>query len=93
MKNIAASFFGLLTLPFFMHPALAECDLFKCEEDFQDCILKECSLERGKKHKKCIKKKCKYSYEDCVKTCKDTDDDDEGLAKIKAYLQNKSIKF
>ena len=92
MKFISVSFLAMLTTLCVMNPVLGmtACDLFKCDNDFKDCVAKECDPILGlKKKKSCIKKKCMYSYEDCQKNCKDTDDkEDDGPSKIKSFIQD-----
>lgn len=80
MQALAVSFFAILTALYFMNPVLGmeACDIFKCETELEECEQKECGIIISKKkRKKCIKDKCKFTFEDCKKKCSNTEEEEE----------------
>lgn len=80
MKFISISFVAIIATIFFMNSGygMGTCFLFKCDDELNDCKLKECGSIIGlKKYKKCIKTKCKFAYDDCMNNCKDDDQEED----------------
>jgi len=81
MKFISISFIAIIVTISLMNSGygMEDCYVFKCEEDFKLCKLKDCGSIRGlAKHKQCVETKCKPSKDDCERNCSDKVEDNKG---------------